>query len=195
MKLPCTDDSVRDFELIQNKLIRFGFDPVLLNKDDGQISTSLPPNTGFIEAVRLARDGINLPTYIYHWSKRSKKINPISIPFNSLLEEVGWLAFLPSIEVDKETSLFGKIDSITWLARAFSKISRSGFRTKDKSTFRTMIFGENIHAFRFNYGYKVLGLQYIEKAKEEFLLLRDIDESVIAVHPLLLGYTNKVMIC
>lgn len=194
MKFECTDGETRDFELVQDKLIRFGFDPVLLDKDDGQISTSLPPNTGFIEAVKLARDGITLPSYIYHWSKRSKKINPISIPYQSLIDDVDWLVFLPSIEVDKETSLFGKQDSTTWLARAISKIFRVSSGKADKSSFRTMIFGENIDAFRFNYGYKVLGLQYIEKAREDFLLLGDGKDSVIAVLPSLLGYTNKVMI-
>lgn len=195
MRFPCIDQKDRDFELVRDKLVRFGFDPVLLDKDDGQISTSLPPSTGFIEAVKLARDGITLPSYIYHWSKRSKKINPISIPYQSLIDDVDWLVFLPSIEVDKETSLFGKHDSTTWLARAITKIFRLSSGKTDKSSFRTMIFGENIDKFQFNYGYKVLGLQYIEKAREEFLLLRDTEESVIAVHPSLLGYTNKVMIC
>ena len=195
MRFPCIDQKDRDFELVRDKLVRFGFDPVLLDNDDGLISTSLPPNTGVVEALKLAKDGINLPSYIYHWSKRSKKINPVSIPFDSLLSKVEWLVFLPSIEVDKETSLFGKHNLLSWSARVLTKLFRLGSGAKDRSSFRTMIFGENIDKFQFNYGYKVLGLQYIEKAREEFLLLRDTKESVIAVHPSLLGYTNKVMIC
>lgn len=194
MKFECLDGQTRDFELVRDKLIRFGFDPVLLDRDDNQISTSLPPNTGVIEAIKLARDGITLPSYIYHWSKRSKKINPISIPYQSLIGDINWLVFLPSIEVDQETSLHGKLDSSTWLARAVSKIYRSVSGTRDKPAFRAMIFGENIDKFRFNFGYKVLGLHYIEKAREDFLLLGDGDDSVIAVLPSLLGFTNKVMI-
>lgn len=194
MKFQCIDGESREFELLRDKLIRVGFDPVLLDNDDGLISTSLPPNTSLFEALRFARDGINLPSYIYHWSKRSKKINPISIPLNTLLNDAEWLAFLPSIEVDKETSLFGKHDLLTWSSRLLTKVFRISSRVKDSSSFRKMIFGENIDKFQFNCGYRILGLQTIEKAREEFLLLRDSDESVIAIHPSLLGYTNKVMI-
>lgn len=195
MKLKCLDDKTRDFELVRDKLTRFGFDPVLLDNDDGLISTSFPPDAGVINTLKSAMDGITPPTHIYHWSKRSKKINPISTPFNSFFDGVEWLAFLPSIEVDKETSLSGKLDSVSWVARFLTKVFRSGSGVKDKSSFRTMIFGENIDKFQFNYGYKCLGIHYIEKAKDDFLLLRDEAESVIAVHPSLIGYTNKVMIC
>lgn len=195
MELSCVDKNTRNFELVRDKLTRLGFDPVLLDKDDSLISTSLPPNTGVIKALRLALDGVNLPSYIYHWSKRSKKINPVSIPFNSFFDGVEWLAFLPSIEVDKETSLSGKLDTISWIARSLTKIFRSGSGIKDKSSFRTMIFGENIDDFQFNYGYKFLGIHYIQQAKDDFLLLRDQNESIIAVHPSLIGYTNKVLIC
>lgn len=39
MKFECLDGQTRDFELVRDKLIRFGFDPVLLDRDDNQIST------------------------------------------------------------------------------------------------------------------------------------------------------------
>jgi hypothetical protein len=195
MKLKCVDQNDRDFELVRDKLVRFGFDPVLLDNDDSLISTSFPTDTGVVNTLKLAMDGITPPTYIYHWSKRSKKINPTSIPFNSFFDGVEWLAFLPSIEVDKETSLSGKLDSVSWVARFLTKVFRLVSGVKDRSSFRTMIFGENTNKFQFNYGYKFLGIHYIENAKDDFLLLRDEAESVIAVHPSLIGYTNKVLIC
>jgi hypothetical protein len=64
---------------------------------------------------------------------------------------------------------------------------------KDQPSFRTMIFGLNTSKFKFNHGYKVLGLNYIESAKEYFLVLSDDEAAPILVHPSLLGYTNKVL--
>jgi hypothetical protein len=81
------------------------------------------------------------------------------------------------------------------VARLLTKIFRLSSGVKDKSSFRTMIFGENISNFQFNHGYAFLGIHYIEKAKDDFLLLRNEDGSVVAFHPSLIGYTNKVLIC
>lgn len=194
MKLQCVDGNVRDFEFVRDRLLRFGFDPTLLDKDQSLISISLPPNTGVFEAIKLARAGINLPAYIFHWSKKSKRINPVSVSFVKFFDGVGMLAFLPSIEVEKETSLFGNIDLITWIARVFTKIFRIGLGEKDKSTFRTLIYGDNSENIQFNYGYKVLGVHYIEKANDYFLLISDQTDSVHAVSLSVIGFTNKVLI-
>ncbi len=193
MKIKCVDGESRDFYFIRDRLLRFGFDPVLLDKDDNIISLSIPPNIGIIEALRLTVDGAIFPLYIYHWSKKNKKINPVSMPLESILEDVKWLSFLPSIEIDKETSLHGRQDALTSFTRFLTKIFRLVLNRKDQPSFRTMIFGLNTSKFKFNYGYKVLGLDYIESAKEYFLVLSDDEVGPILVHPSLLGYTNKVL--
>jgi hypothetical protein len=194
MKFDCVDNETREFELVQDKLIRHGFDPVLLERDEGQISISTPPNTTFWDAVKLARQGIQLPSYIYHWSRRSKRINPVSFSIEAMFNDVRWISFLPSIEVEKETSLFGRIGFLTFVSRGITKFVRLQSLTKDIPVFRTMIFGQNVEKFKFNYGYRVIGIHRIGKNDDEFLLVRDEEESTIAISPSLIGFTNKVMI-
>ena len=175
-------------------MIRLGFDPNLLDRDENLVSTSLPPGTGFTKALELARSGINLPSYIFHYSRRSKKINPISTEFDTLLKSNEYLAFLPSIETEKETSLAGKMDPFTFIARLVTKIFRFGRDNQQKSIFQTQIFGENLDQFKFNHGYKITAHQWVEQAQDYFVLIKDENDQVLVIHPSLLCNTNKVMI-
>lgn len=194
MRLKCVDGNERKFEFIREKLIRLGFDPNLLDRDENLVSTSLPPGTGFTKALELARNGINLPSHIFHYSRRSKKINPISTEFDTLLKSNEYLAFLPSIETEKETSLAGKMDPFTFIARLVTKIFRFGRDNQQKSIFQTQIFGENLDQFKFNHGYKITAHQWVEQAQDYFVLIKDENDQVLVIHPSLLCNTNKVMI-
>jgi hypothetical protein len=194
MKLACVDGSEREFIPVRDKLIQIGFDPTLLDRDEQLVSTSIPPDMGFFQALKLAGSGTIVPSYIFHYSKKSKQLNPISIDFETFISSVTYVSFLPSIETEKETSTDGPMASLPFIARVLSKIFRKASNTSDRSIFQTQIFGENLSNFKFNYGYKVSAYQWVDKSKDFFLLIKDESDQYMAVHPSLLCVTNKVFI-
>ena len=192
--LPCTDGQIRNFQYVEAKLVGLGFDPTLLREDQDLVSTDVPEGLNLWDAIKRARMGIIDPPHIKHYTKRSKTINPINVSFSHLLESVKHVAFLPSIETDREDSLHGPMDKLTWAARILHKFLRSNKDEPAKSIFKTKIFGHNLDSFKFNHGYEYVAFDYLEKAADWFAYLKDEQGQIMAIHPSLFCYINKVLI-
>ena len=189
---------------LQDRLIKAGFDKGMLDKDESLISYRHNPKTGLIGTLKNAFTGLghlNTPVF-QHYSRKYRKRNPVYIEITEIIKPGEWIAVTPSIQVDKDTSLSGKMDSLTFSARLFTKFVRLFTGRKDKTMVEsTYIFGRNSDDFKFSRGYYISSIQYYEGAGDYIVILKtnssdeDITtENTFLALPDILGKTDAVYI-
>ena len=100
MKLICRDGHEREFISLFELYVQKGFDPAFLNKDDGLLSMSNPPGKSASRIFQLAKLGITVEPYLWHYSWLYKKINPNSIAVNEVLDGYKWIACCRRRQID-----------------------------------------------------------------------------------------------
>ena len=189
---------------LQDRLIKAGFDKSMLDKDESLISYRHNPKTGLIGTLKNTFTGLghlNTPVF-QHYSRKYRKRNPVYIEITEIIKPGEWIAVTPSIQVDKDTSLSGKMDSLTFSARLFTKFVRLFTGRKDKTMVEsTYIFGKNRYDFKFSRGYYISSVQYYEGAGDYIIILKtnSSDNNITAENtflalPDILGKTDSVYI-
>jgi hypothetical protein len=193
-----------EYTPLQDRLIKAGFDKSMLDKDESLIAYRHNPKTGLIGTLKNAFTGLghlNIPVF-QHYSRKHRRRNPVYIEITEIIKPGEWIAFTPSVQIDKDTSLSGKMDSLTFSARLFTKFVRLFTGRKDKPIVEsTYIFGINSDDFKFSQGYYISGVQYYEGAGDYIIILKtnssdeDITtENTFLALPDILGKTDAAYI-
>ena len=204
MKFKDEQGSELEYTPLQDRLIKAGFDKSMLDKDESLIAYRHNPKTGLIGTLKNAFTGLghlNIPVF-QHYSRKHRRRNPVYIEITEIIKPGEWIAFTPSVQIDKDTSLSGKMDSLTFSARLFTKFVRLFTGRKDKPIVEsTYIFGINSDDFKFSQGYYISGVQYYEGAGDYIIILKtnssdeDITtENTFLALPDILGKTDAAYI-
>ena len=204
MKFKDEQGSELEYTPLQDRLIKTGFDKSMLDKDESLIAYRHNPKTGLIGTLKNAFTGLghlNIPVF-QHYSRKHRRRNPVYIEITEIIKPGEWIAFTPSVQIDKDTSLSGKMDSLTFSARLFTKFVRLFTGRKDKPIVEsTYIFGINSDDFKFSQGYYISGVQYYEGAGDYIIILKtnssdeDITtENTFLALPDILGKTDAAYI-
>ena len=189
---------------LQDRLIKAGFDKSMLDKDESLISYRHNPKTGLIGTLKNTFTGLghlNTPVF-QHYSRKYRKRNPVYIEITEIVKPGEWIAFTPSIQIDKDTSLSEKMDSLTFSARLFTKFVRVFTGRKDKSQLESaFIIGINSSDFKLSQGYYINSVQYYEEIGDFLIQLTTTSndetptlENTFAATPSILGKTDAVYI-
>jgi len=193
-----------EYTPLQERLIKAGFDMNMLIKDESLIGYGYFPKTGFIKSLKNAYTGLNYlntPSF-QHYSRKYRRRNPAYIEITEIIKKHEWVAFTPSIQVDKDTSLSGKMDLFTFVARLFTKFVRLFTGEKDKTQVEsTFIIGTNSGDFKFSQGYYVSRVEYFYEIGDYVIVLKTnssdeeatIENTFVAI-PSILGKTDAVYI-
>jgi len=193
-----------EYTPLQDRLIKAGFDKRMLDKDESLIAYRHNPKTGAIGTLKNAFTGLghlNTPVF-QHYRGKYRRRNPIYIEITEIIKPGEWIAFTPSMQIDKDTSLSGKMDSLTFSARLFTKFVRLFTGKKDKPMVEsTYIFGKNSDKFKLSQGYYISSVQYYEGVADYIIILKtnpsdeDITiENTFLALPDILGKTDAVYI-
>ena len=204
MKFKDEQGSELEYTPLQDRLIKTGFDKGMLDKDESLIAYRHNPKTGLIGTLKNAFTGLghlNIPVF-QHYSRKHRRRNPVYIEITEIIKPGEWIAFTPAVQIDKDTSLSGKMDSLTFSARLFTKFVRLFTGRKDKPIVEsTYIFGINSDDFKFSQGYYISGVQYYEGAGDYIIILKtnssdeDITtENTFLALPDILGKTDAAYI-
>ena len=204
MKFKDEQGSELEYTPLQDRLIKTGFDKGMLDKDESLIAYRHNPKTGLIGTLKNAFTGLghlNIPVF-QHYSRKHRRRNPVYIEITEIIKPGEWIAFTPSVQIDKDTSLSGKMGLLTFSARLFTKFVRLFTGRKDKPIVEsTYIFGINSDDFKFSQGYYISGVQYYEGAGDYIIILKtnssdeDITtENTFLALPDILGKTDAAYI-
>ena len=204
MKFKDEQGNELEYTPLQDRLIKAGFDKSMLDKDESLIAYRHNPKTGLIGTLKNAFTGLghlNIPVF-QHYSRKHRRRNPVYIEITEIIKPGEWIAFTPAVQIDKDTSLSGKMDSLTFSARLFTKFVRLFTGRKDKPIVEsTYIFGINSDDFKFSQGYYISGVQYYEGAGDYIIILKtnssdeDITtENTFLALPDILGKTDAAYI-
>jgi hypothetical protein len=186
MRLICSDNQVREFISLFDLCVLHGFDPVLLLKDGGLLSLLPPPAVSFLGGLDLARAGIILDPHIQHYSWLHRKINPVSIHYQKVIEGYPWIALSPAFQWEDKTQLTGvKLDLLTMLVRSFLKAWDFMSLKSDRGKFyKSIIRSDDGVDFRWSCGYKISGFSRSSLAEfsEIQLLAQSETEENISFH-------------
>ncbi len=193
-----------EYTPLQDRLIKTGFDMNMLIKDGSLLKYGHNPKIGLFKTLKNTLTGLNfINTPVFqHYSRRHKRQNPVYIEITEIIKPGEWIAFTPSVQIDKDTSLSGKMDLLTFSARLFTKFVRLFTGKKDKPIVEsTYIFGRNSDDFKFSQGYYISDVLYYEGAGDYIIILRtnSNDEEITAENtflalPDILGKTDAVYI-
>ncbi len=193
----------KEYMPLKDRLITYGFDNHMLSKDESLIRYGHNPKIGSILALKNAVSGLgflNTPVF-QHYSRKYRKRNPVYIEISKIIEVGEWIAFTPSITIDKDTSLSGKMDSLSYGARLFTKFVRLFTGRKDKAQVESLFVSGNSDKFVFSQGYFIAHVEYDENLGDYLIVLRasseddePIIENTFLVSPDILGKTDSVYI-
>ena len=204
MKFKDEQGNELEYTPLQDRLIKAGFDKSMLDKDESLIAYRHNPKTGVIGTLKNAFTGLghlNIPVF-QHFSRKHRRRNPTYIEITEIIKPGEWIAFTPSIQIDKDTSLSGKMDFLTYFARLFTKIVRVFTGKKDKSQLEsTLIIGTNSGKFKLSQGYYINSVQYYSELGDILIQLTTTSnnetptlENSFAALPSALGKTDTVYI-
>jgi len=189
---------------LQERLVKAGFDMNMLVKDDALIRYGHNPKVGLFTTLKNAFTGLNhLNTPAFqHYSRKHRRRNPAYIEITEIIKPGEWIAFTPSIAVDKDTTLSGKMDLFTYIARLFTKFVRLFTGRKDKPQVEsTLIIGANSANFKLSQGYYINSVQYYNEIGDILIQLTTTSndetptlENTFAATPSILGKTDTVYI-
>jgi hypothetical protein len=193
-----------EYTPLQDRLIKAGFDKRMLDKDESLITYRHNPKAGLIDTLKNAFTGLghlNIPVF-QHYSRKHRRRNPVYIEITEIIKPGEWIAFTPSIQVDKDTSLSGKMDFLTYIARLFTKLVRVFTGRKDKSQLEsTLVIGTNSDKFKLSQGYYINSVQYYSELGDILIQLTTTSndetptiENTFAATPSILGKTDVVYI-
>ena len=193
-----------EYTSLQDRLIKAGFDKAMLDKDESLIAYRYNPKTGLISTLKNAFTGLgrfNIPVF-QHYSRKHRRRNPVYIEITEIIKPGEWIAFTPSILIDKDTSLSGKMDLLTFAARLFTKIIRVFTGKKDGSQLEsTLVIGTNSDKFKLSQGYYINSVQYYSELGDILIQLTTASndepptiENTFASTPSILGKTDAVYI-
>jgi len=193
-----------EYTPLQERLIKAGFDVNMLIKDESLIGYGYFPKIGFIKALKNSFTGLNYlntPSF-QHYSRKHRRRNPAYIEITEIIKPGEWVVFTPSIQIDKDTSLSGKMDLFTFVARLFTKFVRLFTGKKDKTQVESaFIIGTNSGDFKFSQGYYVSRVEYFDEIGDYVIALKTNSndeeatiENTFAALPSILGKTDAVYI-
>ena len=199
MKLLCKDGHEREFISLFDLYVQKGFDPALLSKDDGLLSMSYPPETSPSKILQLAKLGITVDPYFWHYSWLYRKINPTSIAVDKVIDGYKWIALSPSFKWENQDQLIGvKLGFFTLLVRsAFKLINIFLLRNDKKKMYESLIYPIKGTEFQWSTGYECFGILYNFDAKEKLINLVDnLDgqDRYLYLHPSILGWSMRVFV-
>jgi hypothetical protein len=199
MKLICRDGCEREFISLFDLYVQKGFDPAFLLKDDGLLSMSTPPDTSFLKILRLAKLGISLESYFWHYSWLHKKVNPVSIHSDKVMDGYKWIALSPAFKWESQNQLIGvKLDAFTLLARGIFKFFNFLLlRSDKKKMFESLIYPAEGSEFQWSTGYEYQAVLYDFDFKEKLIYLTEIvgdQDKTFRLHPSILGWSMRVFI-
>jgi hypothetical protein len=199
MKLICRDGQEREFISLFDLYVQKGFDPAFLIKDDGLLLMSNPPNTSFLKMFQLAKLGISIDAYFWHYSWMYRKVNSVSIPLDKVMEGYKWIALSPAFKWESENQLVGlKLGVFTLLIRGISKIINFLLlRYNKKKMYESLIYPVKGSEFLWSTGYEFIGILFDYDSKEKLINLNDSSENkkdIIYLHPSILGWSMRVFV-
>ena len=182
----CIDGVDRDFSSVRDVAVVKGFDPVFLDSDDSQLR--FDNQFGVWDSLKIARTGTRVPGAFFHWSKKYRQENSVSISVYGLINRREYLAVLPSITVDRDDSVIGKMDLLTLTFRWIYRIFQAKEPIKEFSRFEKFgLIGKKIEDFHFNKGYEIS--HFAEE--NDILILLDENGDSFGLDATLLGSTTK----
>ena len=193
-----------EYTLLQERLIKAGFDVNMLIKDESLIRYGHNPKIGLINTIKNALSGLNslnVPVF-QHYSRKHRRRNPVYIEITDIIKPGEWVVFTPSIQIDKDTSLSGKMDWLTFAAKLFTKLIRLFTGRKDKYQVEsTLIIGTNSDSFEFSKGYYISSVFYLDELGDYIIVLKTNSsneeatlENTFTALPSILGKTDSVYI-
>lgn len=204
MKFKDEQGNELEYTPLQDRLIKTGFDKGMLDKDESLIRYGQHPKTGAFKALKNAFTGLgHLNTTVFqHYSRKHRRRNPVFIEMTEIIKPGEWIAFTPSIQIDKDTSLSGKMDLFTYIARLLTKIFRMFSGKKDKPQLETtLVIGTNSDKFKLSQGYYINSVQYFSEVGEVLIQLTTTSndetptlENTFGATPSILGKTDTVYI-
>lgn len=199
MRLICKDGQEREFISLFDLYVQKGFDPALLTKDDGLLSMSNPPDASFLKMLQLAKLGVPIDAYFWHYSWIHRKVNPVSIPLDKVMDGYKWIALSPAFEWENENQLIGvKLGIFTLLVRGIFKLINFLFlRFDQKKMYESLIYPAEGSEFQWSTGYEYIGILFDFNFKEKLIHLKDTvsnREEILHMHPSILGWTMRVFV-
>jgi hypothetical protein len=199
MKLICKDGQEREFISLFDLYVQKGFDPALLTKDDGLLSMSNPPDASFLKMLQLAKLGVSIDAYFWHYSWIHRKVNPVSIALDKVMDGYKWIALSPAFKWESENQIVGiKLGTFTLLVRVISKFINLLFlRFDEKKMYASLIYPVGGSEFQWSTGYEYIGILFDFNFKEKLIHLKDTvgnREEIFHMHPSIFGWTMRVFV-
>jgi len=195
LQLACSDGEVRDFRCLKDILIERGFDENLLKRDRNMLACHHHPSIGFLDAFRMARNGIHVPFYFTYRSKKARRQSPVGFHISEIVHAGMYISFAPSIEDNHGNDVDGYMDSLTITARLLSRFIK---KWNIQSEFRNLLAGPNADKVVYDYGYKLSEIYIPDDSPIEFLFFSNEDaesrDLLFAANGSVLGYCSKVYI-
>lgn len=190
----CNDGKRRHFESAKEKLLRLGFDPEILSRDDNLVQLDFDRRQGLWKTITSPVEPDLLVRY-FRWS--SRRAHPFSVKYKTFVDNIEWVVFLPSITAEMSNSLRGPMNLVTFVFRLLGKIWGWLKAEPDHIQFDDFIYGKSPRDFCFNKGYRFAGYEPVTDAGkgERYVILQDEGGEHFALHPSRLGYTSKVFFC
>jgi hypothetical protein len=200
MKIICADGLERDFISLFDLYVLKGFDPALLLKDGGLLSLNNPPGLSFSKLINLAKLGIISDGHFMHYSWKHKKINPISISEEKVLDGYKWLALSPAFKWQNQDQLLGmNLSLFTFFTRLTSKVIDFFLLNHNKKkTYESLVYAPENSDFKWATGYEYL--EFVHEAyffKQKMIILSSNEASqdeFIYLHPTVLGWSMHVFV-
>ena len=199
MQLICKDGQEREFISLFDLYVERGFDPAFLIKDDGLLSLGNPPDASLLKMFQLAKLGISIDGYFWHYSWMHRKVNPTSIALDKVMDGYKWIALSPAFKWESETQLVGvKLGIFTTLVRVIFKfINFLLLRHDERKMYESLIYPVEGSEFQWSTGYEYVGILFDYNSKEKLINLKDTienKEDIFYLHPSILGWSMRVFV-
>jgi hypothetical protein len=199
MKFICKDGQEREFISLFDLYVQKGFDPALLTKDDGLLSLGNPPDASYLKMLQLAKLGISIDEYFWHYSWIYRKINPVSIALDKVMDGYKWIALSPAFKWEAQDQLVGvKVGVFTSLLRVIFKFINFLFlRHTERKMYESLIFPLEGSEFQWSTGYEYIGILFDFNFKEKLIHLKDTvgnNEEIFHIHPSIFGWSMRVFV-
>ena len=182
MKFKDSNGIEKEHEPLKDRLLLLGFDEHMLIKDDSLIQYCLNPKVGFFGSLKNIwnrLEFLNESGYA-HFSKKHRRINPVFVKTSDIISPGDWIAFTSSVLVEKETSLYGKMSAVVWLARILTKLIRVFKSKEDLPQFLSLILSNNREQFNTSQSYFYEGSHYLKELNDDVLILATTDSESLS---------------
>ena len=202
MKFKDSNGIAKEHTPLKDRLLLLGFDEHMLIKDGFLIQYCLNPKVGLFGSLKNIwnrLEFLNESGYA-HFSKKHRRINPVFVKTSDIISPGDWIAFTPSVLVEKETSLYGKMSVIVWSARILTKLVRVFTRKEDLPQFLSLILSNNREKFNTSQSYFYEGTRYLKELNDDALVLTTSegeplsDKEIFILSPSALGKTDCVYV-